>query len=92
MQPQITAPSGPYAWLLSRGQRHAQPAQAYNPLAPMLTTTEAAAYLKICPTTVRRWLKEGRIRAARFQATRRGRWRIPLSEVQRLAAVPKDQK
>jgi excisionase family DNA binding protein len=86
--------SGPYAWLLARSAK--RPMQPQPPLpedrfAPMLSVPEVAKILKTCDTTIRRWLARGIIRGTRFQG-RRGRFRIPLAEVQRLSALPKDQK
>jgi excisionase family DNA binding protein len=54
-------------------------------LGIMLTTREAAAHMNVCPTTVRRWLYRGTIRGTKFSDVRgRGRYRIPLAEIERL--------
>jgi excisionase family DNA binding protein len=47
-----------------------------------LTVAEAAARLKAHPETVRRWLKAGRLRAAKPQSDKFG-WRVRASEVER---------
>jgi excisionase family DNA binding protein len=95
MQIQSANPSGPYAWLLARTQKQ-QPMRPQPPLpedrfAAMLSTAEVSRILNCCPTTVRRMLARGDLRGTRFQG-RRGRFRVPRSEVQRLSALPKDQK
>jgi excisionase family DNA binding protein len=46
------------------------------------TTTGAAAVLGVCARTVERWIRNGKLDATK-DAT--GRWRIPGSEIDRLA-------
>lgn len=48
-----------------------------------LTVEEAAALLKVQPTTIRTWAREGRFPNA-YQVTRRSGWRIPRSDVDEL--------
>lgn len=47
----------------------------------LLTTNDVAMRLKVHPETVKRWLREGRMRGMRV-SDRMG-WRVPQSEVQR---------
>jgi excisionase family DNA binding protein len=49
----------------------------------ILTVREAAARLKLNPETIRRWIRDGRIRAVSLGSDRAG-FRIPESEVTRL--------
>ena len=49
----------------------------------MLTVDEAAATLRVTAETVRRWLRDGRIRGVRLGGRKAG-WRIPAGEVRRL--------
>ena len=49
----------------------------------VLTVKEAAARLKLNPETIRRWIRDGRIRAVSLGSDRAG-FRIPESEVLRL--------
>jgi len=51
----------------------------------MLTVEEAAERIRTTPHTVRRWLRDGKLRGTRPGGTRLG-WRIPESEVQKLLA------
>ena len=46
----------------------------------LLTVAEAARRLRLSQETIRRWLREERIRGIRL-ATARAGWRIPASEV-----------
>jgi excisionase family DNA binding protein len=48
------------------------------------STREACRILGIANRTIRRWIKEGRIRAVNVN----GRWRIPESEVKRILGQP----
>jgi excisionase family DNA binding protein len=48
-----------------------------------LTVTEAAEQLRITPGTLRRWLREGRIRGTWMGSDAAG-WRIRESEVERV--------
>ena len=50
-------------------------------------TREACEILGIANRTLRRWIKEGRIRAVNIN----GRWRIPESEVKRLLGQPVEE-
>lgn len=47
-----------------------------------LTVAEAAERLKLAPVTIRRWLREGRMRGTLLSD--RGGYRIPESEVGRI--------
>jgi len=47
----------------------------------LLRVSEASKILGVAPTTIRLWIRQGRIRAARIGKL----WRIPQSEVERLA-------
>ncbi len=49
----------------------------------LFTVTEVAARLKVRPATVRRWVREGRLRGSMIGGTKTG-YRIPASEVRRL--------
>jgi excisionase family DNA binding protein len=53
------------------------------PEAPM-TVREVAVLLQVAETTVREWLRNGRIRGIKLQGETKHRWRIPRSEVDRL--------
>lgn len=48
-----------------------------------VTVRQAAQYLSVTETTVRRWLLSGRLRGVRLGGTKAG-WRIPEQEVVRL--------
>ncbi|TDC98509.1 DNA-binding protein [Nonomuraea deserti] len=51
-------------------------------MSPYLLSKEVAERFRVDPSTVRRWLKSGRISGHRY-----GRdWRIPSSEVARMEA------
>ena len=52
----------------------------------MLTVAEVAARLGANPYTIRRWLREGRIKGVMPGGTKLG-YRIPESEVRRLLTV-----
>jgi excisionase family DNA binding protein len=49
----------------------------------VLTVSEAAQRIRTSEATVRRWLREKKLRGVRPGGTRLG-WRIPESEVERL--------
>ena len=49
----------------------------------VLTVAEAAERLRTSEETIRRWLRDGKLRGVRIGSTRVG-WRIPESEVRRL--------
>ena len=51
----------------------------------LLTVTEVAEQLRVSEETVRRWLRDGRLRGRRLPSTRAG-WRIPASEMRRFVA------
>jgi putative resolvase len=51
------------------------------------STREACGILGITNRTIRRWIKEGRIRAVNIG----GRWRIPESEIRRLLGQPVEE-
>jgi len=51
----------------------------------VLTVEEAAERIRTTPQTVRRWLRDGKLRGVRPGGTKLG-WRIPESEVQKLLA------
>jgi excisionase family DNA binding protein len=48
-----------------------------------LTVQEAAARLRMHPSTVRIWLREGKLHGTRLPAAKLG-WRIPSAEVERV--------
>jgi excisionase family DNA binding protein len=52
-------------------------------VAQYLTTQEVAERLRVHEQTVRRWLKDGRLKGALIGGTRSG-WRIPETEVCRI--------
>ncbi|MBX6754529.1 MAG: helix-turn-helix domain-containing protein [Thermorudis peleae] len=47
----------------------------------MLTVREVADQLRVSPETVRRWLRDGKLRG--LWISDRGGWRIPASELAR---------
>ena len=49
----------------------------------LLTAEQAATYLQVHLDTVRRWLREGKLRGTRLGGTKAG-WRIAEREVLRL--------
>jgi excisionase family DNA binding protein len=49
---------------------------------PLFTVPEVAARLRLNPETVRRWLRQGKLRGS-LMGSDRGGWRIRESEVQR---------
>ena len=51
----------------------------------VLTVEEAAERIRTTAQTVRRWLRDGKLRGVRPGGTKLG-WRIPASEVSRLLA------
>jgi len=53
---------------------------------PMLTTEEVAWALRVDPSTVRRWIAQGKLRASRLPG--RGFLRVSQAEVDRLLAAP----
>jgi excisionase family DNA binding protein len=48
----------------------------------LLTVEEVAEQLRIHPETVRRWLREGRLKG--FRISRRGGWRVQAESVSEL--------
>jgi excisionase family DNA binding protein len=52
----------------------------------LLTVREVAEQLRSSPETVRRWLRQGKLRGFRPGGTKLG-YRIPQSELQRLLRV-----
>lgn len=52
-----------------------------SPLMKFYTTTEVAAIFSVKPYTVRAWIKEGKVKAAKVN----GDWRIREDEITRLA-------
>lgn len=48
----------------------------------LLTPLEAAAILRVKETTIRIWLRAGRLRGKRIG----GSWRIPVSEIERVVS------
>ena len=52
----------------------------------VLDVTQAAAALGVHPETVRRWLREKRLRGTRLSV--QAGWRIPITEVERLLSEP----
>ncbi len=81
-------PSGPspFAWLL---QHKAQ--APLNTQEPLLTTSQTAKFLSVCKTSVRRMVKRGDLRAVRT-AGKRGRYRIPRSEVERVFSLREQEQ
>lgn len=79
----ITPGPSPFAWLLQHAK---QPPAVQNRLEPLLSTTETAKFLNVCGMTVRRMLKRGTLRAVRTDG-KRGRYRIPRSEVERVFSL-----
>jgi len=53
----------------------------------LLTVPELAARLRVTPETIRRWLREGKLRGRRLGGPRMG-WRIAPSELARLMDAP----
>ncbi len=53
----------------------------------LLTVPELAARLRVTPETIRRWLREGKLRGHRLGGPRMG-WRIARSEITRLLDRP----
>lgn len=49
-----------------------------------MTVREAAAELRLHPVTIYRLIEAGKIRAIEIQEIKRNRFRIPVSEVERL--------
>lgn len=49
----------------------------------MLTVDQAADRLQASKETIRRWLRDGKIKGVRIGGKRLG-WRIPLSEIRRV--------
>lgn len=56
----------------------------------LLTVQEVAGRLKLNPETVRRWLRQGKLRALRFGGS--GGYRVPGSEVQRLVTAGMEEQ
>jgi excisionase family DNA binding protein len=61
------------------------PRRTHSTADPLLTVDEVAARLKVNPETVRRWLRAKRIRGV-MMGGKRGGYRVPTSEVERVAA------
>jgi len=72
-------PRSPYEWM-------AHEVPLVPELSPLLDTQAAAKTLRVCPTTIRRMIRRGTIRASRL-AGARGRYRVPRSEVERVSAL-----
>lgn len=53
---------------------------------PYLTTLQAAAHAKVCTKTVRLWIQAKRLPSGRTHPGAQGRWRIRLSDLERLLA------
>ena len=51
-----------------------------------LTVAETAIRLQVAPKTVLRWIWSGKLGGS--LSSRKAGWRVPLSEVDRLAAAP----
>ncbi len=49
---------------------------------PFITVDDAAAYLDVHPQTIRRWLRDGRLRGVMIN--RAAGYRIPRQEVERV--------
>ena len=47
-----------------------------KPLTPWLTASEAAAYLKVKPRTLLRWVRQGKVKAFALSGTKRRVWRF----------------
>ncbi len=54
------------------------------PKTSTLNTREAARRLNLSPATITRYIREGRIQASRVPG-KRTHWRIPESEIDRIA-------
>lgn len=57
----------------------------------LLTVREVAEMLRLRPTTIRTWIREGKIRAI-FLGSDSAGYRIPESEVRRILSQAKDRK
>jgi excisionase family DNA binding protein len=53
----------------------------------LLRIEEAAELLGYAPFTIRRWLRDGKLRGVKTVDHARGRWRVPESAVEELAAT-----
>lgn len=53
----------------------------------LLTVDEVARRLKLHPETIRRWIREGRLKAVKLGSDRSG-FRVRASEVARLTETP----
>lgn len=49
------------------------------------TVKEVASLMRTCDTTVRRWIKAGRVKA--YKLSEDGHWRVTRAEVERLTGV-----
>jgi excisionase family DNA binding protein len=47
----------------------------------IMTLNQAASYLKIHPNTLRKMIKDGKIRAARLSESEQGKYRIRLKDI-----------
>jgi excisionase family DNA binding protein len=54
----------------------------------LLTVDQVAKQLQLHPETVRRWIREGRIKAVKIGGSDRGGFRIRESELARLTETP----
>lgn len=60
-----------------------------EPVRPkFVSTVRAAALLGISIDTVRRMIKDGRLRAVKWGDASQARWRIPADEITRLGDAP----
>ena len=69
------------------GQKANQP--AITPSAEeWLTSSEAAAHLKVKPRTILQWAKDGKIRGHVLSGTKRCTWRFLRSELDAILTTP----
>lgn len=55
--------------------------QTENESEQIMTLQEASAYLRIHPNTLRKMIKNGKIKAARLSGSVQGKYRIKLKDI-----------
>src|SRR4051794_27311877 len=62
--------------------------QRDRPMTEWLTSTEAAAYLKVAPRTLVQWAREGKIQGHRLSGCKRITWRFLRAELDAMLSAP----
>lgn len=63
----------------------------HAPVEQMYTPNKVAILMGLAPATIRTWVKEGKLKAAKLGTYKNAPVRIPESEVRRMLAVKKGE-